>query len=108
MKYLILGLLILFFSELPGQSDLIIEEIMKGPDFVGQLPDRPFWSSDSRTIYFQWNQDSLPDEEIYSYLPGDSEAVRLPVEAVKSLESSTGYYTKDGSTKLYQKNGDLF
>jgi hypothetical protein len=108
MKYWTVAVLIIFNAELPGQSSLTIEQIMQGPDFVGYLPDQAFWSNDSRSIYFQWNQDSLADDEMYHFTLGASAAERLSVEGVKALESPNGIYSKDGLTKLYGKNGDLF
>lgn len=39
-------------------SQLDLKEIMKGPDFVGYLPENPYWSYDGTKIYFDYRAES--------------------------------------------------
>ena len=39
-------------------SQLDLKEIMKGPDFVGHLPENPYWSYDGTKIYFDYRAES--------------------------------------------------
>ena len=98
---------LLFSLNAYSQPTLKIEEIMKGPDFVGHLPSDPFWSEDGSTIYFRWDRDSFPDEEMYRYRIGN-EPERLTLDQVKLLPSASGQYNSSYSKRVYQKNGDLF
>lgn len=108
MKYLFLISLLLIAQLTPAQSTLALEDIMKGADFVGHLPQGVYWSTDSRTIYFEWNRDTLPGTENYQYVL-DSETPRLlsDQEIINQVPAS-GIYSKDRQKKLFQKNGDLF
>lgn len=46
---------------------LDLNEIMKGHEFVGYLPDYQRWSVDGKSIYFEWNKDKEPGNSTYSY-----------------------------------------
>ncbi len=104
---LILLISIPLFS-LSAQPSLSIDKIMEGADFVGHLPSRPFWSDDSQSIYFRWDRDSFPDQELYSFKIGDTNAERLSLESQKQLPSTNKKYNRDYTRYAYTKNGDLF
>ena len=50
-----------------GLAQLQLDQIMKGPGFVGALPEAPEWSVDGKIIYY-WKKypDSL-QKTFYSY-----------------------------------------
>jgi dipeptidyl aminopeptidase/acylaminoacyl peptidase len=102
--FIFLGLLI---TRINAQSVLQIDQIMQGADFVGHLPSAPFWSEDSKHIYFRWNQDTLPDNEYFKYSLG-TQPVRMSLEEIKNIPAPAGIYNPDFTKKVYDKNGDLF
>jgi len=61
MKHTLLVFALMISMKSVGQiqnlSDLSIDQIMQGEDFVGYLPTSVNWSDDSQTIYFSWNPD---------------------------------------------------
>lgn len=55
MKNNIVLLICILFSSFFQAQTLKMEEIMKGNDFIGNLPENERWSLDGTTIYFDWN-----------------------------------------------------
>ena len=90
-----------------NSSDLTIEQIMKGEDFVGSLPTRIGWSDNSQFIYFNWNPDNDTIASKHGVDINTKEIEQLSFDQQKLL-TSPGEYTKDHSWKVYEKNGDLF
>ncbi len=58
MKIYISLFLGLFYCADFCYSQLDLKEIMKGPDFVGHLPENPYWSYDGTKIYFDYRAES--------------------------------------------------
>lgn len=58
MKIYISLFLGLFYCTDFCYSQLDLKEIMKGPDFVGHLPENPYWSYDGTKIYFDYRAES--------------------------------------------------
>ncbi len=108
MKFLAPILLLLIVQLTPAQSTLALEDIMKGADFVGHLPEGVYWSTDSKTIYFEWNRDSLPGTENYQYVLGSETPRLLSDQEIMNQVPASGIYSKDRKKRLFHKNGDLF
>ncbi|MEY2904690.1 MAG: hypothetical protein RJA52_706 [Bacteroidota bacterium] len=85
-------------------QSLSIETIMKGEDFVGYTPSSPFWSPDSKAIYFLWKN----DKSTHSYDLSSGITDSLPKSIVNNLPASSGTFNKTKSLYLYEKNGDIF
>ena len=58
MKIYISLFLGLFYCANFCYSQLDLKEIMMGPDFVGYLPENPYWSYDGTKIYFDYRAES--------------------------------------------------
>lgn len=54
-------------QEYPNASTLNLKEIMKGSDFIGHLPSSIHWDITGQHILFDWNPESNPGDETYSY-----------------------------------------
>ena len=108
MKFLTPILLLLTVQFTRAQSTLDLEDIMKGADFVGHLPEGVYWSTDSRTIYFEWNRDSLPGTQKYQYVLGSETPRLLSDQEIINQVPAYGIYSKDRQKRLFHKNGDLF
>ena len=94
-------------AQVQNESSLSIGEIMKGDKFVGYLPSRINWSDDSKTIYFDWNPEMDTIGSTYKAVLGENSVGKVGLEELKGM-SSFGSYSKDGTRKVYGKNGDLF
>lgn len=111
MKQLSLILLFLVttisFSQIQNQSQLTIDEIMKGEDFVGYLPTNIKWSDNSEDIYFSWNPNNDTIRSTYAVNINSKIINKLTFNDLKS-QTNSGDYTTDYKQKVYEKEGDLF
>ncbi|MDX1941971.1 MAG: prolyl oligopeptidase family serine peptidase [Saprospiraceae bacterium] len=96
-----------FSQKAINTSTLTIEQIMKGDDFIGYSPTGISWSEDSKTIYFSWNPEMDTLRSLYKVNIADGKPMKVGIEEQKMLPSG-GVYNKDGSRKLFTKNGDIF
>jgi predicted esterase len=90
MNYkLIIALVILFKSNvlfIRSQEVLKLEEIMKGYDFVGNLPENHRWGIDGKTVYFEWNPTNEVGKSTYYVLPETKKIEKLkPEDEFKSV-----------------------
>ena len=67
MKIYISLFLGLFYCADFCYSQLDLKEIMKGPDFVGHLPEHPYWSYDGTTIYFDYRAESDRGNSLHQF-----------------------------------------
>ncbi len=111
MKVLVLPLLfaVVFTSaQAPAsRSPLKIEDFMRGELFVGYLPESPFWSEDSKTVYFSWNPEMDTLRSWYKAALDGGAPQKVSLEEQRSLPSG-GVYDRSGSRKVYAKDGDIF
>lgn len=99
----------------PSKSALTVETIMQDPrQWVGTSPSAPFWSDDSRTIYFNWNPDLALGDSLYkitltngTYLPS-AKPVKVSVAERRLLTPNDAIYNRARTQRLYDKYGDLF
>lgn len=90
-----------------NRSPLRIETIMQGERFTGFSPDDMSWSEDGKTIYFSWNPDLDTLRSLYKTDLNGAAPQRVSIEEQQAMTSG-GTYTRDGSRKVYSKNGDIF
>jgi dipeptidyl aminopeptidase/acylaminoacyl peptidase len=90
-------------------APLSVEKIMRDPkSWIGTAPTNPVWSSDSKTIYFNWNPDVNPGDSLYSYNLTSQKTTAVNSATRQKLPSATGIFNKLQTLKLYAKNGDIF
>ena len=90
-----------------NQSQLTIDQIMQGEDFVGYLPTNIEWSENNKDIYFSWNPDKDTIRSTYKVDFASKKIEKLSFEALKT-KMSPNHTSKDGTWSVYQKQGDLF
>jgi len=111
MKSFSLILLVLATSfcvaQTQNQSQLSIDQIMKGETYVGYLPTDITWDDNSQDIYFSWNPDKDTIRSTYKVNIKTKAINKLTFDDLKQ-RSNDGEYTKDYKWKIYEKEGDLF
>ena len=55
------------FSQLSEKSQLKLEEIMKGNEYIGHQPENFQWNLNSDQIYFDWNKENNPLPSTYVF-----------------------------------------
>ncbi|GGH01256.1 peptidase S9 [Polaribacter pacificus] len=111
MKQTILWLLCLATSlsiaQTKNQSQLTIDQIMQGDDFVGYLPTSINWSENNRDIYFSWNPEMDTIRSTYKVNSISKKINKASAEDLKSRMSPSDI-SKNGKWSVYGKSGDLF
>lgn len=93
-------------QDYPNNSDLNLREIMKGHDFVGHLPEDIHWSLTGEHILFDWNPESAPGNNTYTYTL-KSKATELMTPDFYS--NNADYYGGNAADYQYlSENGALF
>lgn len=98
---------ICFSQTIPNQSILSIPQIMQGERFVGFLPESISWSEDGQWIYFTWNPKMDTLRSLFKVSVEGGEPIEVYEEEIIAMPGN-GVYSRDGTKKLYSKNGDLF
>ncbi len=114
-KYLLLTLFLLLWNinylKLSAQknnlSDLSIEQIMQGANFVGNLPNNIYWADNSKEFYFYWNPENAYSDSLYSYNIESGKTQKVDFETEWNLPEK-GVYNSEKTKKVYTKNGDIF
>lgn len=108
MKKLLLFLFItnnLFALQL---APLTVEKIMRDPRWIGVAPSNPYWSEDSKSIYFNWNPDKNVGDSLYTITLTDKSPKKVSATVRRNIPSPFGTYNVAFTKKLYEKNGDIF
>lgn len=89
-----------------NESDLKIENIMKGERFIGYSPSNIFWGEDNETIYFRWNPNMDTLKSLYKVPFSGGQPQRVSPEELKNLVKG-GAYNDDRSKKVFIRQGDV-
>ncbi|KAA3616658.1 MAG: S9 family peptidase [Calditrichaeota bacterium] len=101
----------LFFSLAYAQypQNLDVKTIMQDPDsWLGSLPKKPYWSEDSKTIYFKWNPENADSDSLYAISIRGGIAKKVTAKEQALLPGRNGHFSDDQKYKVFSKNGDIF
>jgi len=98
----------LLMAQEGNTSELSIKQIMQGDDFVGHLPSNVQWSSDGKTIYFDWNPDAVYSDSLYAYQLATEKIQKVDFDTEYNLPSTQVVLNTKRTQKIYAKNGDIF
>jgi dipeptidyl aminopeptidase/acylaminoacyl peptidase len=91
------------------KPELDVATIMQDPkEWVGSLPRNPFWSEDSKWIYFLWNREGADSDSLYKVPATGGEPLKLTRDERLMVVPTAGVYSRDFSHKLFVRNGDVF
>lgn len=89
-------------------SDLQMEEIMQGEDWIGVSPSNLRWSLDSKTLYFQWQQENDTTKEWYAVAPGKTNLRKASIDEQKKMQVSNLSYTQNKQWAVFERQGDIY
>lgn len=98
-------------ASINSKFELTIDDIMRGPDLVGNEPRAVHWSPDSQHVYFQWKQAGEPREkdfDTYVVNRDGSGLKKLTEEEARNAPPINGETSKDKKRTLFVDNGDVF
>ncbi len=98
---------ILLLSQAEFQLD--VTTIMQDPKtWVGSFPEKPYWSEDSKWIYFSWNPEAADSDSLYKVAADGGTPTKLSLMERKKIPSQNGVYSRDYQYKLFVRDGDVF
>ncbi len=87
---------------------LTIEKIMRDPMWIGTSPNGVRWSEDGGEILFWWNPENAEHDSLYAVSRNGGRPRKLTAQARLRLPSCQGDYNSARTSKVYERDGDLF
>ena len=102
-----LSLSVKYSQSQQNKSNLSIDKIMQGKDFIGYWPHDVFWSPDNQNVFFYWNPEKKSSDSVYKITPGNKPPVKV------SIKESNNFFLnyeidKTKTTAVCSLNGDLY
>ena len=105
---MLLGYLSMAQDRPPVKPNLTVSSIMRDPKWIGNQPGDPYWSEDSKTVYFMWNPTNTDADSLYQIPARGGQAVKVPRTVGQQLPNRFGQYTRDYGKKVFERDGDIF
>lgn len=94
---------------LQSEGDPIpMERIMSDPQWMGNFPSRPGWSTDGETFHYRRRGSVEGSYEYVQFQADGAELGVIPEEESWRLNNDRGTRSADGRRLLYSRHGDLF
>lgn len=87
---------------------LTVDKIMRNPKWMGTAPTSPFWSPDSKTLYFSWNPENAVADSLYYVTPDGLTPKKVSVATRRNLAGRTVQYSKTYTRATYESHGDIY
>ncbi len=99
----------LFGQPYANDSELILEDIMKGEGWMGVSPEEAHWSQNGQEIFFSWNPENELLRSDYVYRIKTGEIRKLNSEEKKNKVPADGLsFSKNKNKILFTRNGNLY
>jgi dipeptidyl aminopeptidase/acylaminoacyl peptidase len=110
MKRTITALLLFAASAVHAQqaSTLTVEKIMRDQKWIGTAPSNYRWADDSKSLYFEWNPQNKPKEQLFRIQVGK---IKPELSADSTTEKVIGpvfTYNQNGSLGVAEQEGDIY
>lgn len=92
------------------RGGLTIEKIMSDQKWIGVSPSNLSWSSDSRSLFFEWNPESKAKNELFEIATGGTSFQPRKTDE-KTRDQAVGIQFQDAGRAVLQlgeKNGDIY
>lgn len=91
----------------PAAEPLTIPAIM-ARDWIGTPPERPYWSEDGKSVYFERRRPGSELTDLYRVEVGSGVTTRIEESARGMAEAPGGVLSRDRRRRLFLRRGDLF
>ena len=90
-------------------SVLTVEKIMRDPKWIGTSPSSPYWSYDSKNLFFNWNPEQVLSDSLYSISLINKTPEKVTAKQKPAiLPASEITYNVSRTAYAYSKNGDIY
>ncbi len=98
------------------RTQLTVETIMQDPkSWIGTSPSNPYWSDDSKTLYFNWNPDKNKSDSLYKVtFTGGKTIVASQPQKVAPAErrllptEPIAAFNRARTQRLFERQDDIF
>ena len=91
-----------------AQDDLSLERIMAHPDWLGRPPERPYWSSDSDSVYFLRKREGEETRDLYRVDLNDRRTSLVAADDRAAAEAPGGSWDRAREHRAFVKEADIF
>ncbi|HEY4574254.1 MAG TPA: DPP IV N-terminal domain-containing protein, partial [Thermoanaerobaculia bacterium] len=93
----------------PAAAELTLEQAMADQDWIGNLPENPYWSDDGRSIYYEREREGIGRQRKDLYrVDLASGKVTLIEPAQRARADAPGERNLERTRKVYLVDGDVF
>ncbi|MDF3025917.1 MAG: hypothetical protein K0S23_224 [Fluviicola sp.] len=97
-----------FFTNQVFSQTILLEEIMKGEEFVGFSPQNIRWALDNESVTFDWNPNGELGRSLYAYQLKQKRTIKVPVSGNQLNWTPTlDNHTQLINNHYFNDNGDL-
>ncbi|XQW86360.1 prolyl oligopeptidase family serine peptidase [Thalassotalea piscium] len=92
-----------------SDTQITLEKIMADPDWMGRSPERWYWGSDSRSVYYSQKQQGTPLRDLYQQPLGTSaEAKKVALAELHQVSDHYAVKNNEGTQEVYTYQGNVF
>ncbi|ASZ14916.1 S9 family peptidase [Chitinophaga sp. MD30] len=100
---------VLFLTFNSYSQQLSVEKIMRDPKWIGTSPSGATWSTDSKTIYFNWNPEQALADSLYAINIKDKTPRKVPAPSTGWQKAITfAVYNTARNRIVFAYNGDIY
>ena len=104
---------LLFFSfSIHAQEKLTklsVEKIMRDSKWIGTSPSQPYWSYDSKELFFNWNPEKALSDSLYSITLDNKIPKKIKMgQRQKMLSGNYANYNPLRTAYVYNKDSDIY
>ncbi len=87
---------------------ITLEAIMADADWIAREPESPYWSDDSKSVYYSQKAADIDLQDLWRVDLESGEAKIVLFEERGLADEPSGDYNRDRTRKVYSRHGDLF
>lgn len=96
------------FATSSAPTQLTLTHIMANPDWIAITPENPYWSADSKTVYFRERAHQAPTAGLHSVTLAGAKVETVPEARWSATGSTESTFNPTRTRELYVNHGDLF
>ncbi|MHC4977235.1 MAG: TolB family protein, partial [Planctomycetota bacterium] len=92
---------------LPTNAQVTLRQIMQDPDWIGNAPQRPYWSHEGESIYYWMKRDGSRLNDLYR-ITLDGATQRVGHEQRAEAGAPGGDWSDDRTRHVFTREGDVY
>ncbi|MEM8930073.1 MAG: prolyl oligopeptidase family serine peptidase [Acidobacteriota bacterium] len=100
--------LVLAPATVRAEGSPTLEQIMADPLWIGKTPQRPYWSADSTTIYYEQDREGENDDDLLRVERRGGEPTVIEGDTWATVDRPDGAWSADRRRYAFVRFGDVF